>query len=146
MIKSVSVLFYYLLFIVTFCNNYVLAQNEPIRIGSYILSSDDPQYTLYNNYQQMLDLGLNSVFQRAVVEQPGQQKNFSSLSLFPYVFAANDTAPQYAHSTGNIDWISYFTHAKYYRWEAEGRSKFSSKWCCWHKACVRSSCGFRMVK
>jgi hypothetical protein len=104
-------------------------------VGSFIVSSEDRDYTYYNNYEQMLELGLNSVFQRAVIhldatsQYPEQLPNLQNLTVFPYIYAANDSGtggdPEYnAKREGNIDWISYFTHAKYKKWEAEGEQLF----------------------
>ena len=145
MIKSVSVLFYYLLFIVTFCNNYVLAQNEPIRIGSYILSSDDPQYTLYNNYQQMLDLGLN-FFSKSCSRTTGTTKKFQQLiSISLCVCCKRYYSPICTfYRRYSLDKLFYTRQVL--QMGSGRRCKFSSKWCCWHEASVRSSCGFRMVK
>ncbi len=103
---------------------------EEFLVGSFIHSSMVMQHTLYNNYEQVQDMGINAAMQIAVKDVPrlGQVNNFQQLSLFPYIYAANDSgtgsAPEICDwcnaEPENIDWISYFTHAKYMKWEAEG--------------------------
>lgn len=97
-------------------------------IGVMIHSSTNLQYTQHNNYHQIKDLGVNSVFQIAAKEVGGRQKNLDSLSLFEFIYTANDSGEgDYgAYHPENIDWISYFTHAKYTKWEAEGSSLFQN--------------------
>ena len=107
-----------------------LPQPEEFLIGAFIASSPDPVYTLYNNYQQLLDLGLNSVYQLSVKPLSGQESNLGQLTLFPYIYAANDSGtgssePEMNAESENVDWISYFTSAKYMKWEAEGEPLFT---------------------
>jgi hypothetical protein len=59
------------------------------------------------------------------VKWTSPKRNLELLSPFKFIYTANDTAPQHAKTLGDEDWISYFTHAKYYRWEAEGDDNFS---------------------
>ena len=98
-------------------------QPDEFLVGGFIAAMH-PEYkdsTLYSNYDQILECGLNSVWQYVKRTDP---KNFTQLSQFPYIYAANDTSPNNALNQGNVDWISYFTHAKYFRWEAEGDENF----------------------
>lgn len=100
-------------------------------IGTFTASSSDLPFTHYQNYWQVQELGVNSIHQRIIQSIPNQQSNFDSLSLFPIIFAANDsgtgTGKTYidAFRWQNIDWISYFTNAKYRKWEAEGDPLFT---------------------
>ena len=105
-------------------------------VGSFIQSSPDLEYTQLNNYQQIKDLGLNSVHQIARKELPPdppypfQESNLNLLKDFKYIYAANDSGtggdPTFnAKRPENIDWISYFTQAKYTKWEAEGSPVFN---------------------
>ncbi len=131
-----------LLVIILFCNLANKAQNSPqtspeFLVGSFVAASDDKDFTYYNNYQQMLDLGLNAVYQRAIKHldasppYPEQNSNLTQLSIFPYIDAANDSGTgslitsYNAQRPGNIDWINYFTQAKYTKWEAEGSPLFN---------------------
>ena len=101
-----------------------LQSSDNFIIGTFITSSSDQDYTFYDQYYQVKDLGVNSIFQRVVKSVPelNQASNFDSLMLFPYIYAANDsgtgTGAWYVDAQWqNIDWISYFTSAKYRKWE-----------------------------
>ncbi len=103
-----------------------LQSSDNFIVGTFIASSSDQDYTFYNRYYQVKNLGVNSIFQRVVKSVPelNQASNFDSLMLFPYTYAANDsgtgTGASYIDAQWqNIDWISYFTSAKYRKWEAE---------------------------
>jgi hypothetical protein len=116
----------YLFLAVLICNVKTAAQEgtpppTDFVVGAFIASTQNPAHTLYNNYDQILDCGLNSVWQNV---KKTDSSNLIQLADFPYVYAANDTAPHHTPVEGNKDWVSYFTHAKYYRWEAEGDPNF----------------------
>lgn len=123
-----------------FLSSGVKAQEAPATkpefpVGAFIHSSKVMEYTQYNNYEQIHDMGINSVMQIAVtdVSRLSQVNNLGQLSLFPYVYVGNDSGtgsvPQICDwcnaEEENIDWISYFTHAKYMKWEVEGSQLFS---------------------
>jgi hypothetical protein len=93
-------------------------------IGTFCASINGPyqEYILTANYDTMLICGLNSVWQKVKWENP--HRNIELLNQFKFVYAANDTAPQHAINPNDKDWVSYFTHAKYSRWEAEGDEYF----------------------
>ncbi len=105
--------------------------------GAFIHSMHPPVnwITQRQNYDQILECGFNSVFQIAIKDLGfPQTPNLESLSQFSYVYAANDSGTGgvgYPYSTfnakrdENIDWISYFTQAKYTKWEAEGSDIFT---------------------
>ena len=109
-----------------------LPQPEEFLIGTFIHSMHPPykEYVLFNNYEQILDCGFNSVFQYS--KKPIESNNSTNLDLlsqFPYLFAANDSGTgsldeHFNAEQDNIDWISYFTQAKYRKWEAEGDPLF----------------------
>jgi hypothetical protein len=111
--KRIRLLFY-LFLAISFCNVITIAQESSsgFLIGAFIAASDSAEYTLYNNYDQILDCGLNSVFQNA---KKTDTSNLTQLSQFSFVYAANDTSPNHAMNDGNKDWVSYFTHAKYFK-------------------------------
>jgi hypothetical protein len=93
-------------------------------IGTFCASINGPyqEYILTANYDTMLICGLNSVWQKVKWENP--HRNVELLNQFKFVYAANDTAPDHAIHPNDKDWVSYFTHAKYSRWEAEGDEYF----------------------
>ncbi|HCY77941.1 MAG TPA: hypothetical protein DHV28_18700 [Ignavibacteriales bacterium] len=136
--KSLIVLF---VFFYLLSSNLLFAQNTPqgeqkFIVGTFIASSgskEEQHYTQYNNYQQLLDLGVNALYQVAVKDVPSlnQNNNYAPLSLFDFIWAANDSGTGTADEVNinaewqNIDWISYFTSAKYMKWEAEGDPLFT---------------------
>ena len=111
-----------IIFFLICCIPKLYAQDEEFLVGAFIASSPDSNYTLHNNYYQVLDCGFNSVWQNAT--RIGEPKNLDSLAQFKYLYLLNDMAPEHTTNPDEIDWISYFTHAKYFRWEAEGDQNF----------------------
>ncbi|RKY99640.1 MAG: hypothetical protein DRQ13_01925, partial [Ignavibacteriae bacterium] len=116
-----------IMFLLSCCITELSAQDSSqtapeFLVGTFVHLSDSNGYTHYN-YDSVLALGVNTVFQTAIKND--QYKNLSHLGVFPTVYAANDSGTgtgdtRYDAETENIDWISYFTHAKYRKWEAEG--------------------------
>lgn len=118
--------------ILLFVQSISFSQQDKFLFGTYIHSSDTDS-TLYNNYEQILECGFNSVFQLAVkdVARLNQPSNFNQLLNFPFIYASNDSGTGTVFNAlnaepENIDWISYFTQAKYTKWEAEGNSIFNN--------------------
>ncbi|NWF87964.1 MAG: hypothetical protein HXY50_00725 [Ignavibacteriaceae bacterium] len=103
------------------------AQTDSILLGSQLTSSNNTNFTYYNNYKQIKDLGLKFILQRAIIPIAGKQSsNFDSLSLFSTIGALNDTASVHAKYSENIDWVYYYSNALYSKWEMEGSPYFSS--------------------
>jgi hypothetical protein len=100
-------------------------------VGAFIASIHPPYgpVTLHTNYDQIIDCGFNSVWQKARKSIIGNDStNLNQLAQFGYVYAANDSGSEgtlRAKVDEYIDWISYFTQAKYTRWEAEGSTVFT---------------------
>jgi hypothetical protein len=90
---------------------------DSILTGSYLNSSPNKNFTLYN-YSVVKPLGFNTVIQRAVVNIPeiNQGYNFDSLKYFPYIFALNDSVIDTVFHPSNTDWVYYFSNALYSRW------------------------------
>ena len=129
-LKKVYLLFILVLLLV-YSNQFA---QEKFTVGTFIASGYDTS-THYKNYQQVLDLGVNSIYQLAIKNinapnLPDQRSNLDLLSQFSTVWAANDsgTGTPYHKMNAewqNVDWISYFTSAKYMKWEAEGDPLFT---------------------
>ena len=123
-------LFFLTILVVIFYNGHLFSQQIPtppqddFLIGTFCASINGPyqEYILTANYDTMLICGLNSVWQKVKWQDP--HRNVELLNQFKFVYAANDTAPQHAIHPNDKDWVSYFTHAKYSRWEAEGDEYF----------------------
>lgn len=123
-------LFFLTVLVVIFYNELFFSQELPtppqddFLLGTFCASISGPyqEFILTANYNQMLECGLNSVWQKVKWENP--HRNVELLNQFKFVYAANDTAPDHAIHPNDKDWISYFTHAKYSRWEAEGDEYF----------------------
>jgi hypothetical protein len=134
--KSLFVLF--MIFYLLNCNLLFaqsLQDTNKFVVGTFIASSGAPEnqkYTHYNNYSQILDLGVNAIWQLAIKDVPSlnQTSNYDSLCLFDFIWASNDSGTGTVDEENinaepeNIDWISYFTSAKYMKWEAEGDPLF----------------------
>ncbi len=131
---------FFLILIAFFCGDLIHPQENPSQsdkflVGSLLANTQNSQrwQTQYSNYDQVMECGLNTVWQTAIKHfQSGnvnQPSNLASLALFPYIYAANDsgtganTAAMNAQ-WWNVDWVSYFTQAKYRNWEAELDSLF----------------------
>jgi len=73
------------LFIVLMCGTKNIAQDSSsgFLVGAFIASSPNAAYTLYNNYDQILDCGFNSVWQYA---KKTDSTNLDQLAQFQYVF------------------------------------------------------------
>jgi hypothetical protein len=113
------------------------SQTAPEFLLGAFIASMHPDYaplTLHSNYWQILDCGFNSVWQKA--RRPiaiNDSTNLDSLAQFSYVYTSNDSGTGgtgYPYNKFNakiddyIDWVSYFTQAKYRKWEAEGDTLF----------------------
>ena len=119
-----------IVFLFAYYNHFA---QEKFTVGAFIASGPGKSIH-YNNYQQVSDLGVNAVYQLAIkpFSQGSilQESNLEQLSQFPMVWAANDSGTGSHHDSidaewYNIDWISYFTSAKYMKWEAEGDPLFT---------------------
>jgi len=126
--KPVKQFLFLLALLIFFSGSKVIAQTQDFLLGAYLNSSNNLAITYYQNYWQVKQLGLNSVFQRNIVSVPsiGQESNFDSLMQFNTIIAGNDSVPVSASNENNIDWIYYFTNALYSKWEAEGSDYFNN--------------------
>ncbi len=134
---------FFLILVAFFCNDCTYSQENPSQsdkflVGSLLANTHDSQRweTQYTNYKQVLECGLNSVCQTAIKYHQDnnftQYPNLDSLALFPFVYAANDSGtgsntPRMNAKWWNVDWIAYFTQAKYRNWEAEIEDLFQDK-------------------
>ncbi|NWF49977.1 MAG: hypothetical protein HXY49_05500 [Ignavibacteriaceae bacterium] len=115
-------------FFIILTSRAICQQNElsEFLFGSFVASSDSIAYTVYNNYEQISSMGLNSVFQKARRYIPGSlgwEENLTQLNQFTYVYPANtiaDWPSLYNGEPEKIDWIYNFSNAMYSKWEAEG--------------------------
>ncbi len=104
----------------------------PVGTGTCFIGGpqDVRDTTLYSiiRYNQIRDLGINFINQRAVVPVGGgtiQPSNLERIAEFKYSLAINDSGTGTSDTSydaelpENVDWINYFTQAKYRKWEAE---------------------------
>ncbi len=117
--------------LIVLLTNSVFSQQQELDeflFGTFSYSPDNN--TNYSNYNQIKEMGINSIYQtaRRYIPSIQQQSNLDQLSQFKYIYAANSFPgdPNYPNfEQEKVDWIYYFSNAMYSKWEAEGDSKFN---------------------